>query len=912
MLLLRKIALIALVALLLGDNFSSFLITDNLLRTIIQPSYAASELLPFNDQVLTIPAQEENATYISNWFSVQAFYGLQLTWQATSAQSVIFSYRTQLNAQWEPFVQDVDSVDGIALPVFTKMSEQIQIKADLRKDANQVPAISSVRLSLVDPGKSALAISSAQADEAVITRTTWGADESLRLRTTRDRIRTEQAKKKPVELAKPDPIPATPKSDEPKKPTEESEYGPNCSKLEAKYPQELKVVSVSRNNPAGEEYTWPVAYAAKLRKLVVHHTDMDIKDYDQNGVIDNDDYKAAVRAIYYFHTISRDWGDIGYNYLIDPAGHIYEGRAGGDMAIAAHTLCKNNGALGIALLGRFQDSYPSEAALVSLQSLLKAKSKEYGIDPQGQSMFYGSLLPNIIGHRDARATSCPGERLYGLLPSLRDGNLTDTTKITFPTTTVSESRTYSPPQPLPTIQETKKVYKASPLLMSQVAPAVPGEILTLNIHFRNEGNTVWNSDTMVRPTFLPTGLTLIKQAKQNEDLVSPDGTATFLPQFMVDQSLAKSKATVELYVVPNGMVDLSSYKTKVDIVIGAVPVNQDISLNGVSAPDQVKAALKKNLVAAQVKRSTDSFSRFIIQDIGGEPVTETTPNVVPSKIRVKLSVPDAAVIAQANNSYQLIIDESMKHAGVSSEEITISAELQGLMAKVGTNVYHGKVVRLVPLGDNPIVTLVNFKHSPEWNLNLNDNQYRGIMEWRIISGKLTTINELPLEEYLQGLAEVSNSAPMEKQKVMAIIARSYASFYLIKDKKFPGLPYDLDDNPNVSQKYLGYGYEKRSPAFVEAVHVTKGQVLKYQGEVVKTPYFSKSDGRTRSAEEVWGWTHTPYLSSVPDPLCQNPEGKLSGHGVGLSGCGAEEAAKRGYTAAQILQYYYPGTEMGEI
>ncbi len=76
---------------------------------------------------------------------------------------------------------------------------------------------------------------------------------------------------------------------------------------------------------------------------------------------------------------------------------------------------------------------------------------------------------------------------------------------------------------------------------------------------------------------------------------------------------------------------------------------------------------------------------------------------------------------------------------------------------------------------------------------------------------------------------------------------------------------------------------------------------------MKTPYFNKSDGRTRSAKEVWGWTNTPYLVSVPDPLCKSEDQKLSGHGVGLSGCGADGAAARGYTAEQILHYYYPGT-----
>jgi SpoIID/LytB domain protein len=131
-----------------------------------------------------------------------------------------------------------------------------------------------------------------------------------------------------------------------------------------------------------------------------------------------------------------------------------------------------------------------------------------------------------------------------------------------------------------------------------------------------------------------------------------------------------------------------------------------------------------------------------------------------------------------------------------------------------------------------------------------------------------------------------------------------------ENRKFPGMPYDGSDDPAIFQRYLGYGVEVRSPNFVNAVKETEDIVVTYNGELVKTPYFNQSDGRTRSAEEMWGWTHTPYLQSVDDPYCKGLS--MSGHGVGMSGCGAEGMANDGEGYEEIIKYYYQGVEMEKI
>lgn len=157
------------------------------------------------------------------------------------------------------------------------------------------------------------------------------------------------------------------------------------------------------------------------RHLIVHHT------ATNNSF---EDFPAMVRCIWNFHSFTNGWGDLGYHYLIDPNGVIYEGKAGGDNSVGTHFSCANTGTIGIAMLGNYMDSRPSEKMITSLQTLLQMKCKELGIDPNGKS-FHASTrlnLPTISGHREANeskvgtvcaGTKCPGDVLYEMLPEIR-------------------------------------------------------------------------------------------------------------------------------------------------------------------------------------------------------------------------------------------------------------------------------------------------------------------------------------------------------------------------------------------------------------------------------------------------------------------------------------------------------------
>jgi hypothetical protein len=162
-------------------------------------------------------------------------------------------------------------------------------------------------------------------------------------------------------------------------------------------------------------YSYGLAYEP-VTHLIVHHT------VTSNS---SSDWAAIVRAIWYFHTVTRGWGDIGYNYLVDMNGTLYEGHLGGDDVVGTHAGDANAGSMALAFIGTFTDSsiQPPPAMLDAASELFSWKADEKGIDVYSASrlpnMSWGS--PHLMGHRDVYGTtSCPGGQAFALLPWLRD------------------------------------------------------------------------------------------------------------------------------------------------------------------------------------------------------------------------------------------------------------------------------------------------------------------------------------------------------------------------------------------------------------------------------------------------------------------------------------------------------------
>ena len=185
-----------------------------------------------------------------------------------------------------------------------------------------------------------------------------------------------------------------------------------------------------RFQPDGTE-TWPRTFFP-IQKLIVHHT------ATQNG---DPDPAATMRSIYYYHAITQGWGDIGYNFLIDESGRIYEGRysreyaagefptgedVSGNGVVGAHVSGYNSGTMGVALLGKLVDRDATAASGDALERILAWKAERHAIDPRGSSLYTNPVngtqrtFANISGHRDLAATECPGSVFYSTLPALRE------------------------------------------------------------------------------------------------------------------------------------------------------------------------------------------------------------------------------------------------------------------------------------------------------------------------------------------------------------------------------------------------------------------------------------------------------------------------------------------------------------
>ncbi len=156
-------------------------------------------------------------------------------------------------------------------------------------------------------------------------------------------------------------------------------------------------------------------YAPAVKFSVVHHT-VNANTYAPG------DSAALMRAIYHFHTHTNGWCDIGYNFIVDRHGQIFEGRAGGvtQPVVGAHATGFNSGSTGVALLGTFGTDPVPPVMYNALRSVLAWKHDLHAVDPRATVSTGGKVISTVSGHRDVNPTDCPGNAAYALLPQLRN------------------------------------------------------------------------------------------------------------------------------------------------------------------------------------------------------------------------------------------------------------------------------------------------------------------------------------------------------------------------------------------------------------------------------------------------------------------------------------------------------------
>jgi hypothetical protein len=170
------------------------------------------------------------------------------------------------------------------------------------------------------------------------------------------------------------------------------------------------------------------SYSSTIRAATIHHT------------AGTNSYTAAqgpsiVRGVYAYHTRSLGWCDVGYNFLVDKFGRIYEGRFGGiGRAVrGAHAGGFNDRTFGVAAMGNYETATAPAAMVTSIGRLVGWKLARYGVNPMASTTLTSAgggtakytagttvSLPTVFAHRDVGYTACPGINLFSRMGGIRD------------------------------------------------------------------------------------------------------------------------------------------------------------------------------------------------------------------------------------------------------------------------------------------------------------------------------------------------------------------------------------------------------------------------------------------------------------------------------------------------------------
>jgi photosystem II stability/assembly factor-like uncharacterized protein len=169
----------------------------------------------------------------------------------------------------------------------------------------------------------------------------------------------------------------------------------------------------------------PIEYGTTTLLGVVHHT-------VSSNAYASADVPAILRSIQAYHLDVQGWDDIGYQFLVDRYGRLWEGRHGGiDLpVVGAHAKGFNTDTFGVSGIGEFTAESAPATMVSAIADLMAWRLGLYGVLADGRTTITSTgnesfaegqtvSFPAIVGHRDTRPTECPGARLYALLPTIR-------------------------------------------------------------------------------------------------------------------------------------------------------------------------------------------------------------------------------------------------------------------------------------------------------------------------------------------------------------------------------------------------------------------------------------------------------------------------------------------------------------
>ena len=323
---------------------------------------------------------------------VEGFAAIGVTWkhgESLDEDEIALKVRTRTGDTWSDWEAleyhdehgpDAGSAEATAArpgtePMFVGDVDDVQVQA--RTDGVALP--DDLSLALVDPGSATASVTEAPADQPEAS----GAEQESARQESEEGAMTLQAATTPLNARRAVAQPTV---------FSRAQWGADES---IRNKSSLRYGSIS----AG----------------FVHHT-VNANDYTEAQV------PALIRSIYAYHVKSRGWSDIGYNFLVDRFGRIWEGRFGGidKPVVGAHTLNYNDYAFAMSAIGNFDTVQPPDVMLRAYGQLFAWKLSLHGVNPASMSQKVGrSTFAAINGHRDAGSTACPGKYLYAQLSAIR-------------------------------------------------------------------------------------------------------------------------------------------------------------------------------------------------------------------------------------------------------------------------------------------------------------------------------------------------------------------------------------------------------------------------------------------------------------------------------------------------------------
>lgn len=699
---------------------------------------------------------------------------------------------------------------------------------------------------------------------SIITRAQWWANETWRYastsKTDRDALRAEQQDAQMQQLL-------------------DTDVDAYLSKQKALYQSQMAtdfLIETTPNEQTVDEYRessngnylkWPESIHKNKSKIIIHHTADDYTSLLTGGT---GAIFSQIQAIYKYHTLTRWRWDIGYNFLIDPLGNIYEGRAWGEGVVGAHVSRNNTPTVGISLMGNFNFNVPTDASLKSLVKLTTALAKKYAINPKATATYFKTTddAPylktytnyTIAGHTDAGVTSCPWTNLYALLPDIRSQvskNLTTTSLVQSPSAPALSSsskrgvvvagRYYSP--------KTSDTF-VLPIRWDAVTTCTTTDASIII-------DECYSQDYQLHISLTRKGQWWLKTIQVNTSA----GTKTFsMNLFWQKDFTTLARTNKNAYMTMKNISSSSQNITKIASKI---------------TRDDIASLMWSSLNVLLYELSTN-FTRYEISCDGWCKIeTDTTTYIDDNPV---IEVTKDFIYLNLLSLENPISVQNISLSSVDGWLVRINNYTRKSYAWIPRNSFRGKLLR---------------KKDSIKILSSSTYTYKPVV-----------INQVSFDNYMKGIAETSDTDAVEKQRTVLLLAKMYALFYLGGDNIHPSIPagvaYQAIDNPDMFQKYVWAGREKTSKMSARLWSDIHDMVVLYDDYVPILPYFSCSAGFTWSAKEKRWRTDTPYLQSTLDfAACFD----FNGHGVGLSGKWAQYLATKWWSMEQILSYYYPGVEV---